>query len=180
MPAFAEGNEFYADYKGYELKVFLPDIPIRCLPVVDTSTHRLAIETNPQWGLRVRHRGCWRTKTRPKVSVYAVGQTDKIGFSFALPSRSLYTSMTQVVDDLRRADYSLKARSVQLLGVLPPTPDLSKLDELQVMEFFNARRADELRKRLPPRKPVPTAEVFSLEDWLRRREPADVADAKTA
>jgi hypothetical protein len=62
---FIEDGEFFLLTGGYALKQ-LPDIPIVCAPLLNTSTHKLAIETNPRWFLRVRHKGHWRSKTRPK------------------------------------------------------------------------------------------------------------------
>ena len=170
------GNQFYAEYRGYDLKA-IPDIPIVCRPLVNTSTHQLALETSPVWCLRVKHRGSWRTKTSPKVSIYADGVAkDRIGFSFRIPARSLYTKPEQVWNDLMAMDFTLRNRNLMANAVQRESKALvpayyipAELDECAMLMRFNAERDARQKARLPDPLPDVESNVVDLVALLRER-----------
>lgn len=151
--------------RGAELRD-LPDIPIVVRPLISTSLHALAIEVEPaSWCFRVRHRGSWRTKTTPKISVFQNGNR-QFGVAFRIPARTLYTCGKEVFADLARAEFQVKGRTLQTFSFVAHPED-----ELSFLTRVNDARAEGLRKLPALKKPVPTneAEIIDFIEHLPRR-----------
>ena len=133
MLCHTEDGEFYLLVKGYELKT-LPDVPIVCPPLLNTSTHKLALETNPVWCLRVRHKGHWRTKTRPKVRVYPDGNGQCPAISFHLPAQARFESPDSVFAALAKAEYTLNLHDLKP-AVHKRTIELAELEKARAAGY---------------------------------------------
>lgn len=115
--AEVNGNEFYAKYTGMELRNF-PDVPIKASPLLDTSTHRLAIETDPRWTMVIRHVGTWRVKTRPKVRIYPEGEAcGKVAVHFKLPAAHRYETPEAAFKALQDVEFTLSPHNLNLVAV---------------------------------------------------------------
>lgn len=189
MHCHTEGNEFYMLVRGYELKQF-PDVPIVCHPLLNTSTHKLALETNPQWCLRVRHKGHWRIKTRAKVRVYPEGNGKCPAISFALPAQARFESPDSVFAALAKVDYSLTLHDIRPAvhkRVTLTSDDYAKgfeagkeegrylgayeqqvTDPFELLAEWNERESAALKARRPKLLPVtPTAEIIDIAQFLK-------------
>lgn len=109
-------HEFYAILRGMDMRD-MPDIPIRCRPLLDTSTHQLAIETDPRWCLKIRHVGCWRSKTRPKISLYTEDRCKSPVISFALPAQTKFETLDAAFKALEGVDFALSPHNISLTAI---------------------------------------------------------------
>mgnify|MGYP001610759991 CR=1 FL=1 len=116
------------------------DIPLVVRPLIDTSLHKLAIETDPVWCLRIRQRGGWKMLTTPRVSIFAEGTKRQFGLSFILPRRAVYTDMYQVMADLERTGFVIRSRVLRIGAKTVP-------DELAVLRKMNDDRSARLSGR---------------------------------
>lgn len=164
----ANRGNFWAEVRGIKLRDY-PDIPLRIPPLIDSSLHKLAVETGPQWVFRVRQRGSWRTRTSPKISVF-VEQTPEFGLSFHIGARPLYSSMVEVFADLQKADFRMRGRTLQVRNVGPAPA----MDELAFLQRENEMRAERIRK-LPRIKP---SNVVDISQYLPDRETFAIVAAR--
>jgi hypothetical protein len=184
------GNEFYAKFTGMELRNF-PDVPIKSAPLLDTSTHKLAIETDPRWTMVIRHVGSWRVKSRPKVRIYPEGMAfGKVSVCFKLPAAHRFETPESAFRALSDVDFTLSPHNLNLVAV--QKQQTSKLrqeleaelrkdltmelrsravDLLTEEEVFAllTHYTNERRSKLPrPKRRAPASNVLDFEA-LRRR-----------
>jgi hypothetical protein len=178
MAAFTEGREFYATLKGYELKQ-LPDVPIVCKPLLNTSTHQLALETSPQWVMKIRHVGSWRIKTRPKVRIYREdmsGWRAAPAICFDLPSCHRFETVESAFRHLAACDFQLSQHNINLRAI-QRTEENKIREQLraevrrEIEDKVRAEMKEEVLNSFPSLTDMLVADTAETRRWLAARRP---------
>lgn len=161
MTATVTGREFYATYSGYELKQY-PNVPIVCKPLLNTSTHELALETSPPWVLKIRHVGSWRIKTRPKVRIYRqdmAGWRAAPAICFDLPSCHRFETVEQAFRKLAECEFQLSPHNINLRAI-------QRTDEKRIREQLYAEVRREVEDKIRQEAKEDTLNSMSLTEML--------------
>lgn len=148
---YVQGREFYVKFTGMELRNF-SDVPIKVAGLINTSTHKLAIETDPQWTMVIRHVGSWRVKTRPKCRLYPCGRQtyrQAPAICFAMPACYRFNTLEQAFEWMKLCDFQLSPHNLDLRAVHKREADvrasLRAEVEREYSEKWYRERCEEIR-----------------------------------
>lgn len=153
-------KHFEAVIRGKDL-ADMPNLDLFCPPLINTNTHSLAKWT-PEWVFKVKQQSPWGRPSTPRISIYKENNPT-IGLSFRIRCRPLYQSLAQVFEDLKRADFQLRPRTLNVETVIPK--DLSETELLDML-----KKKVSARIKTPVKKRIFSAEIFRFEDYLQQLE----------
>lgn len=161
MIDYVEDGKFYLCARGEQIKA-LPDIALVLKPILDTSLHAFAVEG---WTFTAKHSGGWKAPFRSPKVVLRHDSTHCV-ISFRIGPLARFNNQFDVCHALRGWAGALQFKSVGMTVQKPP-----QIDELEMLQKFNAERFERISKNRPVRH---TAAAFAA--VLGDGDIADVID----